>query len=456
MVLSSAVFADTYPPTHTVTYGGYVSIAEYCAAVRPSTTAVATGCMASDGFIYTVPASDQLSCPYGGNLSSSICVDAPPCVAPLVRSATTGMCETPPVVCSATEYDNGGTCTPIPNCNSGVPNGGNFFDVTTKACASGTPPYTACISDVNNTYCPPIDDCKPAAYICENDPVTVSDAAATRASEIAAIKADADAKKALSDHLVSAAADAAASKLSAVDTAKAVRDAAIAALAVAKASGDQAAISQAIKDFAKANDGVADALARASNSAAAKQKSQDIGVEIGWEVDAIPSSNPGNADGHDRNIDGKLPGLGTALDDAESGNGTGRGSGIGTSTSSPSIDTSGLGKDSSLKEISGKLNGGTAGVFGFGPDSFYDSAYPGGISQVWDEHKSALLQTSFASAISGLTPSIGGSGVCPSWSMPTLSGGTMELQPPCMIWPMLRVIFIITALFTARSLIFGG
>jgi len=236
---------------------------------------------------------------------------------------------------------------------------------------------TICISDVNKKYCPPIDDCKPASYICSNDPQTVADANAQRSMEILATKALADAKKTQADQLASAAADAAAVKAGSVDTAKAARDAASAALAAAKASGDQAAIGQAIKDFVKANDAVIDALARASNSAAAKQKATDIGVQIGTEDGAISSSNPGNADAHNRNIDGLLPGLSTALDDAESGdgNGTGRGSGVGTSTSSPSNDTTGLATDATAKGIEAHTKGIEANTKGIldklnAPDSF--------------------------------------------------------------------------------------
>lgn len=177
--------------------------------------------------------------------------------------------------------------------------------------------------------------------------------------------------------MASAAADAAAVKAGSVDTAKAARDAASAALAAAKASGDQAAIAGAVKAFAKANDDVIDALARASNSAAAKQKATDIGVQIGTEDGAIPASNPGNADAHNRNIDGLLPGLSRAVDDAVSGDGsgTGRGSGVGTSTSSPSNDTSGLATDATAKGIEAHTKGIEANTKGIldklnAPDSF--------------------------------------------------------------------------------------
>jgi len=382
ILFSSSVFADIYPTTVKYYYGA-LSAQTMSSSGSAACTAGAViygstyhgdfnglygpndACKiytSANNFVTQSNIGIDYSCPYGGSYSSAdsyaTCQNAPSCTAPEVRDAT-GKCGVPPVVCSATEYDNGGTCTPIPDCNASSATGGNFFNKTTKRCETAPSPFTICISDVNGKYCPPIDDCKPAAYICSNDPQTVTDANAQRSMEILATKALADAKKTQADQLASAAADAAAVKAGSVDTAKAARDAASAALAAAKASGDQAAIGQAVKDFVKANDAVIDALARASNSAAAKQKATDIGVSIGTEDGAIPASNPGNADAHNRNIDGLLPGLSTALHDAESGdgNGTGRGSGVGTSTSSPSNDTSGLATDATAKGIEAHTKG---------------------------------------------------------------------------------------------------
>ncbi|MGZ8173407.1 MULTISPECIES: hypothetical protein [Methylobacter] len=375
-LFSSSVFADTYPAVNTYYYGAFGSGVDYRKPTQDAACEQARAVYAGASYVLNMSVSPNCkilnsgggvvssssiasfpTCPGGGTVSGSSCINATPCTAPQVRGVT-GMCATPPVVCSATEYDNGGVCAPIPDCNASSATGGNFFNKGTKQCETVSSP-TICISDVNKKYCPPIDDCKPAAYICSNDSHTVTDANAQRSMEILATKALADAKKTQADQLAAAAADAAAVKAGSVDTAKAAKDAASIALAAAKASGDQVAIAAAVKEFAKANDAVIDALARASNSAGAKKKAEDLGTQIGGERDAIPSSNPGNAKAHDKNIDDLLPGVTRALDDAVSGdgNGTGRGSGVGTSSSSPSADTSGLATDATAQRIADNTKG---------------------------------------------------------------------------------------------------
>jgi len=91
----------------------------------------------------------------------------------------------------------------------------------------------------------------------------------------------------------------------------------------------------------------------------------------------------------------------------------------------------------------------------------YEKKYPDGLLGVWDAKKSEFEQTSFFRMIGELTPKIGQAGSCPSWSIdlswtPGASMGVHQLQPPCMIWPILKTIVIISALFLARALIFGG
>lgn len=91
----------------------------------------------------------------------------------------------------------------------------------------------------------------------------------------------------------------------------------------------------------------------------------------------------------------------------------------------------------------------------------YEKKYPEGMSGVWDAKKGEFAQTSFFALIEQLTPKVGQAGSCPSWSIdlswtPGGSMGVHQLQPPCMIWPILKLIVIISALFLARALIFGG
>lgn len=91
----------------------------------------------------------------------------------------------------------------------------------------------------------------------------------------------------------------------------------------------------------------------------------------------------------------------------------------------------------------------------------YEKQYPEGMSGVWNTKKGEFAQTSFFALIEQLTPKVGQAGSCPSWSIdlswtPGGSMGVHQLQPPCMIWPILKLIVIISALFLARALIFGG
>jgi hypothetical protein len=496
ILLSVSVLADTYSvtkkyyanpksstlrPTPDDACSAYLTYADYLGASSsqfvvsssgldsfPSGTCRLKG--STGQLIQTVDIFYDWTCPYGGNVSGQSCVDAPSCPATYTRDAA-GECQPPQALnCGANEYDNAGVCTPIPDCNADAPLGRNFFDVETKSCKTIEGVGTICIGDAAPKYCPPIDDCKPAGYICSNEPKQKAIEDAQRQSAIDAAAASAAEKKQQADDIASAAAAAAAGKAADAAAAKSALQAASDALAAAKASGDQAAIAAAAKDYAAALKSSQDAAARASNSQASSDRAQETNIDAGNEQAQIPSSNPGNAAAHDSAIGDMIPGLITALDDAISGDGagTGRGSGVVTSTSETSIDTSGLATDLTSKGIESNTKGildelkggGNKGAFGSAPDSFYESEYPDGISGVWDSHKAALNQTSFVSAVSGLTPAIGGdSGSCPSWTLPPvpyLSSSSHEFQPPCEVWPVLRVIFIITALFTARSLIFGG
>jgi hypothetical protein len=87
---------------------------------------------------------------------------------------------------------------------------------------------------------------------------------------------------------------------------------------------------------------------------------------------------------------------------------------------------------------------------------FYTQKYPDGFVGVWNERKSALQSSPFVGLIGALTPSWSG-GTCPTWSIPSLMGIQIgELKPPCEIWTAIRIVLLVSALFLARSLIFGG
>ncbi len=110
LLFSGSVFADTYPAHSTysnyyngVVYSSTVSMSDLCSKMptvlgtapyfnpSPPQCAVYT----QYGFTF-VTINNYLTCPYGGTVSGSDCINAPSCTAPQVRNATTGMCETPP------------------------------------------------------------------------------------------------------------------------------------------------------------------------------------------------------------------------------------------------------------------------------------------------------------------------------------------------------------------------
>jgi hypothetical protein len=89
-----------------------------------------------------------------------------------------------------------------------------------------------------------------------------------------------------------------------------------------------------------------------------------------------------------------------------------------------------------------------------GSNAFYQSSYPDGISGVWSNFQSSVDQSSFVSAMHSMAPNWSG-GSCPSWSI-NVGFGSQDLSVPCYIWDVLGIIFIVSALFAARKIIFGG
>lgn len=95
------------------------------------------------------------------------------------------------------------------------------------------------------------------------------------------------------------------------------------------------------------------------------------------------------------------------------------------------------------------------------PD-LYKQKYPDGLTGVFNDFKSRINTTSFVQLISALTPNISGAGTCPSWTIdltwtPGGSMGRHTIGPDiCWIWPILKIIVMVTTLFTVRRLIFGG
>lgn len=93
--------------------------------------------------------------------------------------------------------------------------------------------------------------------------------------------------------------------------------------------------------------------------------------------------------------------------------------------------------------------------------TLYERKYPDGIVGVWETRKAELQETGFSAALDALLPDIPDGSGCPQFSLPggdiagfAFPGG--NLGPPCWVWPWVKVVIVITSLFLARSLVFGG
>ncbi len=90
----------------------------------------------------------------------------------------------------------------------------------------------------------------------------------------------------------------------------------------------------------------------------------------------------------------------------------------------------------------------------------YKPKYPNGLTGVWSDQKSALMGTPLLSLTSSMMPTITGSGAYPSFPVSVVIGpwdfGTYDVSPPPLVWDFLKVCVIVSALFLARALIFGG
>lgn len=91
---------------------------------------------------------------------------------------------------------------------------------------------------------------------------------------------------------------------------------------------------------------------------------------------------------------------------------------------------------------------------------FYDRVYPDGFKSVWDKHSSTLQNASMFKAIGKFVPSWGG-GQCPSFQIDlSLSGwanyGSHDISIPCTVWDIVGALTMLSAVFAARRIIFGG
>lgn len=92
-------------------------------------------------------------------------------------------------------------------------------------------------------------------------------------------------------------------------------------------------------------------------------------------------------------------------------------------------------------------------------NSLYTPIYTGGLSGVWDAKKSTLVGPNITNALNAMMPTNYTTGVVPTFTFPDapfLPGSGSSIPFDSRIWDFIKAILIISALFLARSLIFGG
>lgn len=94
------------------------------------------------------------------------------------------------------------------------------------------------------------------------------------------------------------------------------------------------------------------------------------------------------------------------------------------------------------------------------PD-FYEQRYPDGFAGEWYGFKDKIAASSLSGLLAGFTNGLPGGGTCPEWSVSLNFGamgnlGTHVIAPPCAVWPFVKAIMILSALFVARRMVFGG
>ena len=126
---SGSVFADTYPAISTFQYNhhstNYASMSLGCqywgscshtsiGRSNPESCVSGNSCIVKSYYnnvndstaIYNFTQVTVYSCPASGTVSGSSCINAPACTAPQVRNSSSGVCEAPPVTCTAGDTMN--------------------------------------------------------------------------------------------------------------------------------------------------------------------------------------------------------------------------------------------------------------------------------------------------------------------------------------------------------------
>ena len=101
------------------------------------------------------------------------------------------------------------------------------------------------------------------------------------------------------------------------------------------------------------------------------------------------------------------------------------------------------------------------GVASLNIPDFYQQKYPDGIIGIWNHHANNIMASPVFTLVNSFHAGVPTSGSCPSWSaefniMQGANYGSHAFVSYCSIYSVIRIIIIITALFTARSIVFGG
>lgn len=91
--------------------------------------------------------------------------------------------------------------------------------------------------------------------------------------------------------------------------------------------------------------------------------------------------------------------------------------------------------------------------------SFYEQKYPDGLSGVWQQARADVDQSAFMQFLQGFVPSFSGS--CPSFGLgfniaSWANYGNIQFSSICYVLDFVKIIFLVTALFTFRKVTFGG
>lgn len=92
-------------------------------------------------------------------------------------------------------------------------------------------------------------------------------------------------------------------------------------------------------------------------------------------------------------------------------------------------------------------------------DPFYVQKYPDGFQGVWDSFSADMQDSEFVRFMNSFVPSFSGS--CPAFSLNLniaswANYGTQQFGSLCYVFDFVKIILLVTALFTCRAIIFGG